>query len=188
MKFCHLYFHPNRALPLSVLNRAWGRCKLENQKITQKGVFLTGVLWTAVCLQNHWLQFQGKFTFYLSHILNLDSSKAFCDLPDVFSWVHSRWFQLWGALTFVCLVFFSQDNPDFFGTSMDLSPISRRDPFLCKEFCSCWPHELWVSFFTLPRLFSAAQVPQGCWSNNFNRGFSLFSRRCGNYLLARGLQ
>lgn len=27
-------------------------------------------------------------------------------------------------------------------------------PFVYKEFCSCWPHEFWVSFFTLPRLFS----------------------------------
>lgn len=29
-EFCHFYFHPNRALPLSVLNRPWGIFKSEN--------------------------------------------------------------------------------------------------------------------------------------------------------------
>uniref|UniRef100_A0A8C0VCE1 Guided entry of tail-anchored proteins factor 1 n=1 Tax=Cyanistes caeruleus TaxID=156563 RepID=A0A8C0VCE1_CYACU len=150
VEFCHFYFHPNRALSSSVLNRPWGRFKLENKKNHPKGSFPHRCAMNSYVLTKQLISTSEEFTFYLSQILNLGSSKAFCDLPDLKLQIFSLGSVADGFScgvpsphfsSYLCIWCSFPDNPEFFGTTIDLSPHLLYFPFVYKEFCSCWPHE-----------------------------------------------
>lgn len=69
-EFCHFYFHPNRALPLSVLNRPWGIFKSENHP---EGGFLHRCAMNSYLLTKQVISVSEEI---LPKILNLGSSKA----------------------------------------------------------------------------------------------------------------